>query len=240
MRDRFAQAAQRLAARDCANECADFCRLVAQDSGVVVAMPAAVARDLATDPRRVFENYEGLVGKEIRRPARVQDDRHRRSISSILFGSYDSEIRYGNLALGDEAVLNYGDVACRLKEIAVRERTSFLEMNSYLFVSTLMNGTVDIPPGRRAVWINRHELALAKVADRLARGQSELDWASILVKSSLGDRSRDDFIEAHIYGTLTADSIATMRALEKPGQNVYDELDVRLALQAFEGRGHDK
>lgn len=107
---------------------------VQNESGVVVAMPAQIARSIVADPRIVYANYETLVGAGLRRPAAQDQDRHRKAVASLLFGQSDTHIRYGNLAIGTEALGSYGDVSCRMRSDAVRKRTSFLEANSYTFV----------------------------------------------------------------------------------------------------------
>jgi len=220
--------------RGCQQVRSEFCEAVSEVSGVVIAMPAPRARDLTIDPREIYANYEQLVGAGVRRPAPVNDDRARRLVAGAVFGSYAEHIRYGILALGNEALSNYGTVACRLKGVAVQNRTTFLEMNSYAFVSVLKDG---IPPGVRAVWDNRHMLALAKHGHQLQPGQNLNSWQGMLVKSHPGDRSKDDFIEAHVFGTVNVDSIETMVAV--PGLEVRpeDQLDIDLAIEQFRRRG---
>ena len=88
-----------------------------------------------------------------------------------------------------------------------------------------------IQQGSRAVWENRHELALAKLGGRLLPKQTESDWSSLLVNSGESDRHNDDFIEAHIYGSITIDSVQTMREIPSQKKRTKDDaLDIKLAL----------
>src|SRR5580704_16964066 len=54
--------ARRVASRNkCKSEFGNFSDSVDKSSCVVVCMPGPVARDLATDPNKIYQNYEGLV-----------------------------------------------------------------------------------------------------------------------------------------------------------------------------------
>ncbi len=210
---------------------------VQNESGVVVALPAQIARSIVTDPRLVYANYETLVGSGLRRPATQDNDRHRKAVASLLFGQADAQIRYGNLAIETESLGSYGDVSCRLRADAVRKRTSFLEENSYTFVRRHQMTPGDpIPPGYRAVWENRHKLALAKLGGQLKPGQRRSELRGLLVQSC-GDRSNDEFIEAHIYGGFTVDSIESMTKITKAKRpNREAQMDVKIALSQFSKR----
>jgi hypothetical protein len=200
-------------------------------------MPAQIARNLVLDPRMVYANYETLVGSTLRRPASSDNDRHRKAVASLLFGYFDSEIRYGNLAIANEALPSYGDIACRLRTEAVKKRTSFLEENSYVFVRKYGLKPGDpIPPGYRAVWDNRSKLALAKVGHLLRPGQPEGGLMEILVKSSAA-RANDEFIEAHIYGGFSVDAIESMTRIPTSTKATREkELDTKIAIAEFNKR----
>lgn len=203
---------------------------------MVVAMPAQIARSLVSDPRTIYANYEALVGSALRRPASPENDRHRKAVAALLFGHADAAIRYGNLAIGNEALESYGDVSCRLRSEAVRKRTSFLEENSYDFVRRhkIISGD-PIPAGFRAVWENRDKLALAKIAGRLRPGQRNEELRACLVSSS-GDRTNDQFIEAHIHGGFSVDAIDSMSKIPKSRVTSETRIDIRIALSLFSKR----
>jgi hypothetical protein len=171
----------------------------------------------------------------MRAPASPENDRHRCGVDGILFGSYASQIRQGVLSLTEKGLPTYGDVYCRLKAIAIEDRVSFLETNSYTFVKEhrLVPGG-SIPSGFRSIWKNRYQLALAKLGKSLSQRSAKADWQRLLVKSDGTDRSTDDFIEAHIYGGFNVDAIEEMQRVPK-GRKRNDpaEIDARMAIEEF-------
>jgi len=61
----------------CSKEFSDLEAIVEKKSGVVVSMPAGLARRLLDDPKMIYTNYEQLVGAKARRPADSDNDRRR-------------------------------------------------------------------------------------------------------------------------------------------------------------------
>jgi hypothetical protein len=208
---------------------------VEKTSGVVVCMPAPVARDLAADPRKIYLNYEALVAAGVRRPAMSDNDRQRCGVDGTLFGSLAGHLRCGVLSLTTQGLPTYGDVHCGLKEIAIKERVSFLEMNSYAFVrQTRLIAGDPIPVGYRSTWSNRHELALAKLGRFLKPHSTKAQWQRLLVSTDGKDRANDDFIEAHIFGGFNVHAIEEMVEVKKHRQKKDPTtLDIRVALERF-------
>ena len=220
--------------RGCKKDCQCFESHVRTGSCVVVTLPPLVARNLCDNPHLLYSNYEKMVAGGQRRPAPADDDRRRAAVGGQLFGSYASNIRYGALSLTGEGVPTYGCVYWRLRQIAISDRVSFLEKNSYAFVEehrgTFGNG---IPAGHRAVWDNRHELAVAKLGDRLSPGQSLDDWQALLIESDGNDRAKDDFIEAHIFGGFDIQAVESMQLAKTKRLSRTQRLDAELALASF-------
>jgi len=179
---RFDDAQARASAIGCSKEFSDLEAMVKGKSGVVVSMPAGVARNLSEDPNFLYTNREQLVGANARKPAGPDNDRHRCAVGASLFGSYADRIVYGALSLTEEGLPTYGDVHCRLRSVTIDKRTSFLETNSYRFVrehSIILEDK--LPSGYTSCWEYRHLLVLAKMADCLSTGQTESDWQAILI-----------------------------------------------------------
>ena len=237
LKSRFAEAKIRARSRKLEksfNNCFDA---VGKVSGVVVAMPASVARGLAEDPRKVYVNYETLVGAGIRRAAESQNDRHRCAVTGFLFGSYAPKIVYGVLSLNDQGLPTYGRVFCRLRNVAIQDRTSFLEENSFTFAKKhdLRLDSI-IPEGYRAVWENRYQLVLAKICDSLTTAQGVLSWQRLLVRSDGKTQANDDFIEAHIYDSFDIASVEQMVVANTKGMSRDERLDAKLAMELFHKR----
>ena len=178
-------------------------------SHVVVAMPLLAARTLLTDPRSLYSNYELLVGGEVRTPAPFASDADRHSTGGELFGSYAADIRYGVLSLDGRGLSSYGIAFLKLRDVSVRDRTTFLEENSFRFVERGGHGRHSLPKGRSSVWRNRNELASTKLQPTLEVGSDIKDWAAELVRDG-EDRLEDAFVEAHIFGPFNAASVESV------------------------------
>ena len=231
---RFENSRTQVSRRGCSKEFSDLETVIKGKSGVVVSMPAGVARKLFDDPNSLYVNYEILVGANIRRPADLDNDRHRCAVGGLLFGSYANYIVYGALTLTEEGLPTYGDVYCRLRSVTIDKRTSFLEANSYRFVRDHRIAPGDkLPVGYMACWKYRHSLVLAKLADRLSTGQTESDWQAILIHSDGQNRENDDFVEAHIYEGFDSNAIESLAAI--PGKKLRREesLDLEIAISIF-------
>lgn len=213
------------------------CADVLSRSGVVVAMPASVARQLTEDPRQIYVNYETLVGAGTRRAAPNENDRHRFAISGLFFGSYRTKIIYGILSLNDEGLPTYGEVYCRLRDVTIQDRTSFLEENTYVFAKRHdLKPDSPIPEGYSAAWDNRHELGMAKIVERLTSDQGLSSWQKLLVQSDGKNRQNDDFIEAHIFEEFDIAAVEKMTLAAERRLSRKDKLDARLAIECFQKR----
>jgi hypothetical protein len=227
--------AQSLAsANGCSKEFIVLEDMVKEKSGVVISMPAGVARKLFEDPNSLYANYEQLVGTRARKPADPDNDRHRCAVGGILFGSYADSIIYGALSLSEDGLPNYGTVHCRLRSVAIDKRTSFLETNSYKFIQDHRIVAGDkLQVGYTACWRYRHILVLAKLADRLSTGQTESDWQAILIESDGMNRENDSFVEAHIYESFDRNAVESLATV--PGKRLKrdEQLDLDIAIDQF-------
>jgi hypothetical protein len=212
--------------------------MVKGKAGVVVSMPAAVARSLFEDPNFLYTNYERLVGASARRPAGPDNDKHRCAVAGLLFGNYANSIIYGVLSLTMAGLPTYGDVHCRLRSVTIDKRTSFLETNSYRFVRDHGIAAGDkLPVGYTSCWRRRHSLVLAKLADRLSTGQTKSDWQTILIHSDGQNRKNDDFVEAHIYEGFDRSAIESLVAATGKKLSRSERLDLDLAMNEFKRLG---
>jgi hypothetical protein len=159
----------------------------------------------------LYSGYSRLVASEVRSPAMRSDDRARTAVEGIIFGSLASDIRYAALSIGGLGLASYGNCTIVLRELAVQASATLLENNSYKFVRDhQLTFESEIPAGYRAVWEDRHILAVSKLAKKVARAQTPTSAAEILLFSE-GDRQTDDFIEVHIWGAFDHQSIEGVR-----------------------------
>jgi len=232
---RFEEARIKVEKKGCSREFGDLETLIERKSGVVISVPAGIARKLFEDPNSLYANYENLVGGNVRKPAHFDDDRERCAVGGLLFGSYAKNIVYGVLSLTEEGLPTYGDVYCRLRSVAINRRTSFLETNSYKFVKdhSITPSSKKLPVGHAACWRRRGALVLTKLSDNLSIGQTESDWQAILIRTDAQNRSNDDFVEAHIYEGFDSNAVESLVAVTKKDRSRAEKLDTDLAIALF-------
>jgi len=238
---RFTEATARASAKGCSKEFATLLQLVDQKSGVVVSVPPGIARSLVDNPEFLYTNYERLVAANARKHANPEDDRRRCAVGGSLFGSFAENIVYGALSLTEEGISTYGAVHCRLRSVAIKKRTSFLETNSSKFFQDhrIVIGDA-LPVGYRAAWEHRQRLVLAKLADSLSVGQTESDWQAILIHSDRNNRNNDDYVEAHIYESFDINAIESMVAALGIRTSRAEKIDIDVAIGYFKRLGGKK
>ncbi len=201
-------------------------------SGVVVSMPPHVLRGLVSNTSAIYANYEMLVEGGLRTPAFPGHDSKRGVVGSTIFGSYAKEIKYGALSVDNKGVATYGSAFCKLKLVSVKSRTTFMQANSYkIFDEELINGK--IPLGCTSDWNNKEYLVLNKLYKYIKVHQSVTDVLECLIQSDGIDRDNDDFIEAHIYGGFTKDSIESLELYENADRQ--DKIDFEIAINSLKG-----
>lgn len=160
--------------------------------------------------KALYSTYSLLVEGDVRKTASSKDDKRRRMVEGGFFGSYAAKIRYAALSINGKGPASYGSYTMVLKEVAVRDRATLLEENSYVFFEKHRKRIPDdFPPGYRSVWKERHKLAVAKLADRVSGSVTEHDYPEILLSSS-GDRKTDDFMEVHIYDLFDNNAVESV------------------------------
>lgn len=178
--------------------------------------------------RSLYSNYERGVQGRIRKPAAQDDARKRLGVGAILFGDYADEITYAALSLDGSGPHSYGPYAMKLKDIAVRNRATLLENNSYDFVPKYNLKPGDKPPpGYTASWNNRNKLAVAKLAERITHDTKETEFAQLLLFSE-GNRATDEFVEVHIYGTFDPKAVESIK-----GSSINIPVDEQDILRIF-------
>lgn len=205
---------------------------IERESHVVVAIPANAARTFFQDPRTLYQGYENLVGSGVRTPASPEFDAERFAISGKLFGHYANKIRYGLLSLNNQSLKNYGPVHVQLRDVAVKDRVSFLFENSYLFFRKLgLQFDSILPAGYRCSWLNKKEFATTKLEPHLIPGMHKDDWANLLVKNG-ATRDDDSCIEAHIYDSFNANAVQSVEFSDNVTTKC-DKLDLKIIKQLF-------
>lgn len=180
-------------------------------SSAVINMELDYLHQFMTNDRLLYTTYGLMVAGQVRKPAASDNDAHRRAIGAMLFGGYDEEIRYAALSLDGSGPKSYGGYSVKLREITVADRATLLENNSYHFVPNHNLAAGDpIPLGYRAVWREKHKLAVSKLSGRIFSSTVATDYPNILL-SNAGDRAGDEFLEVHIYGAFDNKAIEAVK-----------------------------
>ena len=205
---------------------------VNQYSKVIVSMPVEIALNIVSNDNFQFVNYERLVGAGVLNPSGFVNDSHRRVVAGALFANFGEQIVYGALSLSDRGLSTYGDIFCVLKEIAIDERTSFLNTNSYKFIEKF--GDSNLPAGYRSDWPNRAKLVGTKLEENasIRKNQSIIEWEQIILVCDGKNRDRDEFIEAHIFGAFNVFAIEKMVAATPIDKNKKEI--VHAVIEGFE------
>lgn len=181
---------------------------ISQSQAVVNVSPEFL-KQMLTSTATLYASYQSQVGAGTRKPAAVQLDQKRLGVEGFLFGEVGKHITYAALSSNGLGLSSYGSMSVTLVEAAISHRASLMETNSYLFFEANSSAILaSTPPlGYRATWLDRIKLGVSKLAGQLRKGMSDLDLDELILSSD-GDRSLDNFIEIHIFGTFDNKAIA--------------------------------
>lgn len=204
-------------------------RAMANEASAVVNVDVEFAFSFLTRDRNLYATYRKQIEAGIRLPAAPVLDQERSAAESRLFGS-GSDITYAALGRKGQGLRSYGILGLRLKEDAIRDRASLLEENSYAFCK---RHPANLPAGYRAVWADRADLAVAKIAPVATAGMEAAALQSMLLFSE-GNRDTDSFIEVHVWGGFSPLSIEAIEVQGTPRND--DERDLLRLAEARAGR----
>jgi hypothetical protein len=199
-------------------------------STAVINVDAEFLFSFVNNRNALYANYEHGVSGHLRKPAEFPHDVTRRTVGSILFGGNAGEIIYAALSLTNFGPQSYGPYALTLKEVAISERATVLENNSFDFVRKheLVPGD-SRPPGFVATWRDRSKLAVAKLASYISAETTNDEFES-LIMSSTGNRGTDELLEVHVFGTFDINAIASVKGNSRSGSGDARDL-VRMSKQ---------
>jgi hypothetical protein len=194
-------------------------------SQAVIARPIGEVLRLATTDRELYSTFYQL--RDLRLPKGMASraspnwDAIRAVADTALFGDDNKkEIRFASLTLEDVGLNNYGECSMILREDMISHRTSIFEENSLIFMrrhKVSIWESPDLPKGYRCTWADRGKLCVAKLSAKITTTTKKEDFQSVLTiqgQSSL----EDDFVEAHIFGTLTVRSLRKVVVTRKSRQ----------------------
>ncbi len=165
-----------------------------------------------------YTAYGKLIAAGARLPGAPDDDRNRSAVDGIVFGSWGTEIVFAALSLDGCGLGTYGRVSLELREVAISDRASVLEENSWDYVARhrIVAGDKVVPVGYRAPWGTRSEVGVAKLGSRVNATTTSADHPGLVLSSDGVDRRKDEFIEVHIFGSFNRRAIQRITVLQKP------------------------
>jgi len=201
-------------------------------SEAVIARPFEEVARLAKSDKQLYATYYQLT--EIRIPAGDKWDVLRSIADTALFGDrVKAEIRFAALTLDGEGLTNYGNCSIVMKEEMIAHRASVFHENSVMFMKhrgIKIWDAPELPRGYRAAWKDRHRICAAKLANRLTSATTAAECPKLLLK--LGTPETDEFVEVHIFGSLTVRTfgrVIVRRKKRQPKKSVLQAFEVELA-----------
>ncbi|HYK04393.1 MAG TPA: hypothetical protein VE974_21765 [Thermoanaerobaculia bacterium] len=200
------------------------------ETAAVVCVDVDFAVSLLNSDRMIYATYANQICAGVRRRALSEDDCARTAIEGQLFGGL-APVVYAALAAPGQGLRSYGALALRLKEVAIADRASLLEENSYTFVRK--HAGKKLPHGFRATWPDRDALIFAKVSCDFS-GVRDLEDTRARLLKCFGSRDSDLFIEVHIWGGFGIFAVQSIEVLAPPRDE--DERDLYRIAEARAGR----
>ena len=196
----------------------EFEQAVAQHSQVVLTVRQEFLLSFLTSGKTLYVNYHRLVESGERIPAEEEDHQRRVESDNAVFAGYHSDIIFCALSLASTGPWSYGDYHLTLKPGMIESRLTFTQHNTFAYQKWFERIRRDDgsdgwreKPGYRADWRTKAKLAVAKHAGDIQADSHRSDFAAILLKSD-GKRKTEEFIEGHVFGPLSRQAVAAVRA----------------------------
>lgn len=204
---------------------------VASSNAVLGIKVGALYGIVNRENQTIVSYYKSVRGAGSRIPENNKWDMTRESNDARVSPHYFPELNFAALSLTDDGVGWYGGCNIVLKEEMIRIRTSVFEENPFNFLKRFPPQPDEMtPPGYRACWDRRSELAVAKLHDKINPETDDEEFPNILLERDT-ERGDTDFIEVHIHGPLAPAAFARVSA-----QVPVDDEEEILAWQSLKLR----
>ena len=176
---------------------------------------------------QIYSTYYQRVHAGMQLPEGDSWNRLRGIADTILFGEKNKDsIRFAILSLDGIGLEKYGECSMTLKTPMIAHRASLFEENSVIFMERHDIGgrkSYAVPPGFRAPWDRYVALCVAKLTDKFLPDTPSTAFPGILLSSGStpGD---DEFVEVHIWGSLTIHSFR--RVIVRKWNTAYAPVDM--------------
>lgn len=214
LHERVRQALVSADARKCRAELEEFGTAVSGSSAVIACKLVPLSQ-LILASNAMMSTYYKMVEGGARLPENNGLDMVRGPMDAKV-NPHDvhREISFAALSLDGRGVQWYGDYWLTIRSEAVTRKASVFEENPLTFCDRhTVSVTKPLPPGYRASWVRRSELAMAKLHPRIKAGMGQSDFPGVLMEQGTNSET-SDFIEVHIYGPIHPKAVG--RVVAKP------------------------
>lgn len=199
----------------CSEEVTEQFRLAVSSSDAIISRPLTKLMELISSDNELYTTYYHQVESQSRLPQMNEYDQGRAAIDSVLFPNYYAEIRFAMLSLDGHGLDYYGACAIALKEVAIQDRATVFERNSFdFFQENKIIAGKPPPVGYRATWKTRDRLAVSKLGVKIDKGTAPSVFPAMLISNKNG---KSDFVEVHIYGPIHRRAIKSV-VLKQPSK----------------------
>ena len=174
---------------------------------------AVINRSISELLRLIGSEFEGyatyyqLASSSVRIQSGEIWDSRRQAADAIFFTNFQHEIRFATLSLDSIGLSNYGECSWIFRDDMISHRASLFEENTTLYyLNNSVKDANDIPKGFRSVWSDRAKLGTAKLAASIDTTTDPAEYSNILLRQG-ATSAEDEFIEVHIYGSMTIRTI---------------------------------
>lgn len=177
-------------------------------SQAVIARSLNEAERITTSDKEGYTTFYELVKGGVRIPDGSEWTEWRGIADSFFFPNYREHVRFASLTLDGRGLAHYGDAFLVLRSEMIAHRTTVFEANSAVVARdedfTMRNFKGKLR-GRRVAWGERGKLAVVKHQGELTPSTGDGEFPAMIQQPDPGgDGDKDRFLEAHIYGSMTA------------------------------------
>lgn len=215
LENRYNAAASQAEKNACSHIFQQFEEQVGANSCAVIAKNLGEAISLLGSDNVILLTYYKKLKAGMLLPIDDEINRYRKCSEEFLFPDFKEDIHFAALALDNFGVKNYaifesglfGDIETHLTldEEMIAHRTTVFERNNVIWLKVLdpsVSKLVDYPKGFRAVWEDRGKIAAVKTVQHFKPNTDPGEFPELLLKQG-DDKESDDFIEAHIFGSIS-------------------------------------
>jgi hypothetical protein len=195
---------------------AEFENAVASSRAVFARSINEVQR-LASSDNDAYATYYELLDAGVRIHTDDEWSIRRAGADEAVFPGYKKKIRFAALSLDDTGLTNYGGCSIVLRTDMIAHRASVFEENSTIFMKHHHIETWEtphLPRGYRATWDDRAKLRAAKLFSRIDATTSTGEYSTLLLREGT-TTADDDFVEVHIWGSMTRRTMEQVTITER-------------------------